>query len=71
MGGPRTTGALAKKVGAHEPSLRRVLRALAGLGIFAETANGRFKLTPLGATLRSDVKGSRGHLALMLVDGNN
>ena len=70
-GGPRTTAALAKKVGAHEPSLRRVLRALAGLGIFAETANGRFKLTPLGATLRSDVKSSLRPFALMMVDGYN
>jgi hypothetical protein len=70
-GGPRTTAVLAKKVGAHEPSLRRVLRALAGLGIFAETANGRFKLTPLGATLRSDVKGSLRPFALMMVDGYN
>jgi hypothetical protein len=69
--GPRTIAALAKKVGAHEPSLRRVLRALAGLGIFAETANGRFKLTPIAATLRSDVKGSLRPFALMMVDGYN
>ncbi len=70
-GGPRTTAALAKKVGAHEPYLRRVLRALASLGIFAETANGRFRLTPLGATLRSDVKGSLRPFALMIVDTYN
>ena len=70
-GGPRTVTVLAKKVGAHEPSLRRVLRALASLGIFAETANGRFKLTPLAATLRSDVKGSLRPFALMMADTYN
>lgn len=56
--GPKTVEAIAKKVGAHAPSLRRVLRALASVGLFAETATGRFRLTPTGATLRSNVPGS-------------
>jgi Dimerisation domain len=44
--GPRTAGHLAKAAGVHAPALYRVLRALASVGIFAETKGGRFKLTP-------------------------
>jgi hypothetical protein len=36
----------------------RVMRLLASLGVFAETAPGSFALTPLGETLRSDAPGS-------------
>jgi hypothetical protein len=56
--GPLTPEAIAKRVGAHPPSLRRVLRALASVGVFAEGSNGGFRLTPLGQTLRSDRPGS-------------
>lgn len=69
--GPLGVAALAKRVGAHAPSLRRVLRALAGHGIFAETADGRFRLTPLAATLRSDAPGSMRDFARMMVEGYN
>jgi hypothetical protein len=69
--GPRTAAALAKKVGADPTALYRVLRALASVGIFAETAGGRFKLTPLAATLRSDLPGSLNSFARMMVDGYN
>ena len=40
--------------GAHGPSLYRLLRMLAGAGVFREETDGRFALTPLGATLRSE-----------------
>jgi hypothetical protein len=69
--GPVAADVLAGRVGAHGPSLRRVLRALASHGIFAETSDGRFKLTPLGARLRSDVPGSLRDFAAMLVEGYN
>jgi DNA-binding IclR family transcriptional regulator len=46
---PKDSGELAKATGNHEPSLYRVLRALASAGIFAENALGRFALTPLAA----------------------
>jgi SAM-dependent methyltransferase len=49
---------LAQSSGAHPPSLYRVLRTLASLGVFVEEGNQTFRLTPLGATLRSDVPGS-------------
>ncbi|HVM95471.1 MAG TPA: methyltransferase [Candidatus Acidoferrales bacterium] len=69
--GPLTVAALAKRVGAQASPLRRVLRALASIGVFAETADGRFKLTPLAATLRTDVPGSLRSFASMMVDGYN
>ena len=63
-GGPQTAEALAERCGAHPRSLYRLLRALASLGIFAETEGGRFQLTPLSELLRSDVAGSLRGLAL-------
>src|SRR5215210_7233884 len=45
---------LAAKTGTHEPSLHRMLRTLASLGVLTESVEGQFGLTPLGATLRSD-----------------
>jgi hypothetical protein len=58
--------ALAARVGANAAFLRRVLRALASVGVVAEDARGRFKLTKLGATLRSG-RGSLRDFALMIV----
>ncbi len=52
--GPRGSEDLAASVGAHPPSLYRLLRALASLGVFQEDREGHFSLTPLGACLRSD-----------------
>src|SRR5215217_4804980 len=53
--GARSADEVASADGAHAPSLYRVLRMLAGLGVFTEAPAGCFALTPLGATLRSDV----------------
>jgi hypothetical protein len=55
---PQTTAALAAATGTHAPALSRVLRALASAGIFAEDEQGRFTLTPLAATLQTNVPGS-------------
>jgi hypothetical protein len=68
---PLTAEALAAKVGAKAAALRRVLRALASIGIFAETKEGRFRMTKEAATLRSDVPGSLHSFALMIVDDYN
>src|SRR4030095_10938390 len=65
--GPLVIDALAARVGAHAPSLRRVLRALASRGVFAETAGGRWKLRRLAATLRSVVPASLHDFARMIV----
>jgi O-methyltransferase domain len=63
--GPRTATQLATATGVQAPALYRVLRTLASVGVFAETKGGRFKLTPLAATLRSDVPGSMRAFAIM------
>jgi orsellinic acid C2-O-methyltransferase len=52
--GPRSSDELARTTDTHAPSLYRLLRALAYLGILEETEPGRFGLTDLGALLRSD-----------------
>jgi len=52
--GPMSVGALSKKTGAHAPSLYRLLRALSTVGIFVETAEREFGLTPLARCLFSD-----------------
>lgn len=53
--GPRTSAELAAATGVHPPSLYRVLRTLASLGVFVEEEEQTFRLTALGAALRSDV----------------
>ena len=52
--GPRDSDALAGETATHAPSLYRVLRALASVGVLHEDAEGRFALTPIGEGLRSD-----------------
>lgn len=63
---PKSSDELAQAIGAHPHSLYRMLRALAGAGIFVEAADGRFSLTPLAEPLCSDTPESlRGFAALM------
>jgi len=69
--GPKTPAAIAEQVGAHAPFVHRLLRTLASVGVFAETPNGRFRLTPTAATLRSGVPGSLRDFALMIIDDYN
>jgi SAM-dependent methyltransferase len=45
---------LARATGAHEPSLYRVLRVLAALGVLQESESRSFSLTSIGDRLRSD-----------------
>jgi hypothetical protein len=56
--GPRTTAELSQATGTHEPSLHRVLRLLASLGVLSEQHGAGFGLTVLGERLRSDVAAS-------------
>jgi hypothetical protein len=53
-GRPRTAGDLAKVTGLHEESLRRLLRALTGLGMVTQKVPGQFELTPLSSVLTTD-----------------
>jgi hypothetical protein len=69
--GPLPVATIAKRAGAQAPFLRRALRALASVGVFAEDTAGRFRLTPLAQTLCSDRAGSLRDYALMLVDDYN
>lgn len=64
--GPRTVEELATAAEVQASALYRVLRALASVGIFAETKDKRFKLTPLAATLQKGVPGSMHATALYL-----
>lgn len=50
----RSSTDLAAESGAHEPSLRRLLRTLVAVGLATEPEPGRFGLTEVGAQLRSD-----------------
>jgi SAM-dependent methyltransferase len=65
-GGPKSADELAKLTGTHGPSVFRLLRALASLGVFSETEPGTFANTPLSETLRNDVPGSMAAMALFL-----
>jgi hypothetical protein len=69
--GPRTPEALAAQVGAQAPALRRVLRALASAGVFAEDARGRFRLTSAAKALQTGAPGSLRDFACMMVDDYN
>lgn len=55
---PRTPAELAKAASCHEPSLARLLGALASLGLVEPRDDGSYALTALGAMLRSDAGGS-------------
>src|SRR5262244_2335309 len=57
-GTPRGIDLLAAQIGAHAPSLARLLRALTALGVLHESEERLYSLTPLGVTLRSNVPGS-------------
>jgi SAM-dependent methyltransferase len=57
-GGRKSAADLAKETNTHGPTLYRVLRCLAGFGVFDESADGTFGLTPIGELLRTGVPGS-------------
>jgi hypothetical protein len=56
--GPKSADELAGPTGTHAPSLYRLMRMLANLGIFTESDTRRFELTPLGEALRLGAPGS-------------
>src|SRR5262245_33750282 len=63
--GPRGATDLAAATQTHAPSLARVARLLASVGVFAELPDGTFALTPLGEPLRADAPGSVRALVLL------
>ena len=64
--GPKRIAELASTAAVHPNALYRVLRALASQGIFAETGDCHFALTPQAELLREDVPGSLRAWAMML-----
>jgi SAM-dependent methyltransferase len=64
-GGPRHYESLAGATQTHAPSLYRLLRALASVGVFRETEPGCFDVTPTAALLQSTNAESMRALAVM------
>jgi precorrin-6B methylase 2 len=63
--GPQSADDLAAATGVQADPLRRILRCLVTVGVFTETADGRFAATPVSECLR-DQPGSMRAQALML-----
>ena len=63
----KDVASLASATATHPPSLARLLRALAAVGVVHETDDRRYTLTSLGATLRTDQPGSMRALALYIL----
>jgi ubiquinone/menaquinone biosynthesis C-methylase UbiE len=51
---PMTVEQIAERAGAHAQSIRLMMRALAVLDLFAQDADGRYRLTPLGELFKSN-----------------
>ena len=56
--GPLSVLALAERTSCHAPSLLRLLRALASVGIVVQAEDGRFALTEMGTLLSTEARGS-------------
>ncbi len=56
--GPKSAAELAGPTRTHAPSLHRLMRTLAGLGVLSEGVDHRFALTSLGEALRTGAPGS-------------
>jgi hypothetical protein len=69
--GPKSAEELAQAIGVYPRSLYRMLRALAGAGVFAEETDRHFSLTPLSELLRGDAPESLRAFAAMMADEVN
>jgi orsellinic acid C2-O-methyltransferase len=63
-----TATELARVTSTHAPSLTRVLRALAALGLLGEDPPGTFRLSPRGTSLRRGEPGSLYGIATVMLD---
>lgn len=68
--GPRDASDLATEVKADPALLRRLMRALVGMGVLEEGQDGRFSNTEMGELLRADVPGSLAAAAVGLPQDN-
>ena len=62
--GPRSADDVATSVKAETHAVHRVMRMLASIGVFVMDSDERFRLTPLGDTLRTGVLGSMKNFAI-------
>lgn len=62
---PKSAAELAGPLALHAPSLHRLMRTMAGLGLLSEGEGQRFSLTKLGEALRTDAPGSARSTLLM------
>lgn len=69
--GPKGVDEIARAIDVHPASLYRLLRALAGAGVFAEDVDGRFSLTPVSQLLREDAPESLRAFAALMADDVN
>src|SRR5207249_1661052 len=65
---PRTAAEIARTASASKDGVYRLLRALASVGLFAETGNRKFRLTPLGRLLCTDSSQALGGYARFVGD---
>lgn len=64
--GPKSVQQLASAAGANEDRLYRVLRVLASVGVFTETSQRTFAITPTAEPLRSDAPNSIRNMVLWI-----
>lgn len=66
--GPKFADEIALATGTHAPSIYRILRSLAGAGVFRETSPKTFSNTGLSDVLRSDFPGSLRSAAIFMAE---
>ena len=66
--GPKAIAVLAEETQSHETQLYRIMRALAGAGIFEESENKTFALNDFGAALQTDVPGTAKNFVLTIMN---
>jgi hypothetical protein len=64
--GPKTALEIAGTMGVHAPSLYRLMRALAAVGVLSQDDGDHFELTAAGQLLRSDIPGSFRAMVMLL-----
>ncbi|KAF0245410.1 MAG: O-methyltransferase family [Planctomycetota bacterium] len=67
-GGPKSAAELAEATGTHAGSLDRLMRAATMFGVFTVAGGGKYALTPVGDTLRSDTANSLRNFAMFYAE---
>jgi hypothetical protein len=67
-GGPLSAAEVARRVGADPDAVHRLMRALAGKGVFEQRRDDTFALTSMGDAMRADTPGSMRAMILLVGD---